>query len=74
MFKGRARDRDLGTGRMLGYAVGHFFNDLCASMWFTYLMIYLENVIQMHSYKAGMLMLIGQVGLREKLVDYRNFR
>uniref|UniRef100_A0A914EFH2 Major facilitator superfamily domain-containing protein 12 n=1 Tax=Acrobeloides nanus TaxID=290746 RepID=A0A914EFH2_9BILA len=59
--EGRTRERDLGTGRMLGYAVGHFFNDLCASMWFTYLMIYLENVIQMHSYKAGMLMLIGQV-------------
>lgn len=30
-------------------------------MWFTYLMIYLEKVIMMHSYRAGFLMLLGQV-------------
>ncbi|VDM74794.1 unnamed protein product [Strongylus vulgaris] len=41
--------------------VGHFYNDLCASMWFTYLMIYLEKVLKFRSSRAGLLMLIGQV-------------
>lgn len=30
-------------------------------MWFTYLMIFLEKVLRMHSFRAGLLMLIGQV-------------
>ncbi|MPC96962.1 Major facilitator superfamily domain-containing protein 12 [Portunus trituberculatus] len=29
-----------------GYGVGHIFNDLCASMWFTYLLVYLHYVLQ----------------------------
>ena len=28
-----------------GYSVGHFLNDCCASMWFTYLLIYLKKVV-----------------------------
>uniref|UniRef100_A0A1I7WY15 Uncharacterized protein n=1 Tax=Heterorhabditis bacteriophora TaxID=37862 RepID=A0A1I7WY15_HETBA len=40
--------------------VGHFYNDLCASMWFTYLMIYLEKVLNFRSSRAGLIMLIGQ--------------
>uniref|UniRef100_A0A0N5APS2 Major facilitator superfamily domain-containing protein 12 n=1 Tax=Syphacia muris TaxID=451379 RepID=A0A0N5APS2_9BILA len=46
---------------MFGYAVGHFYNDLCASMWFTYLMIFLERVIHFRASVAGFLMLVGQV-------------
>lgn len=30
---------------LAGYAVGHFANDLCASMWFIYLSYYLLNVV-----------------------------
>lgn len=41
--------------------IGHFYNDLCASMWFTYFMIYMEKVLKFQSSRAGMLMLIGQV-------------
>jgi Na+/melibiose symporter-like transporter len=47
--------------QILAYSIGHFLNDLCASMWFTYLMIYLEKVVKMLSYQAGLLMLLGQV-------------
>ncbi|KAK6766187.1 hypothetical protein RB195_025846 [Necator americanus] len=54
-------DHDIGWGRKFGYGVGHFYNDLCASMWFTYLMIYLEKVLKFRSSHAGLLMLIGQV-------------
>ena len=46
---------------IFGYSLGHVFNDMCSSMWFTYLMIYLEKVIKMKSWRAGSLMLIGQV-------------
>ncbi|KAK6032878.1 transporter, major facilitator family protein [Ostertagia ostertagi] len=55
------RDHDIEWWRKFGYGVGHFYNDLCASMWFTYLMIYLEKVLKFRSSRAGMLMLIGQV-------------
>lgn len=30
-----------------GYSVGHFANDLCASMWFIYLSYYLLNVVNL---------------------------
>jgi Na+/melibiose symporter-like transporter len=29
------------------YSVGHFNNDLCASMWFIYLSYYLINVVKL---------------------------
>lgn len=48
---------------MLGYGVGHFYNDLCASMWFTYLMIFLERVMYFKASAAGFLMLVGQVNV-----------
>ncbi|KHJ98311.1 transporter, major facilitator family protein [Oesophagostomum dentatum] len=54
-------DHDIVWWKKLGYSIGHFYNDLCASMWFTYLMIYLEKVLKFRSSHAGLLMLIGQV-------------
>lgn len=32
---------------LAGYSVGHFANDLCASMWFIYLSFYLLNVVKL---------------------------
>lgn len=43
------------------YGVGHILNDLCASMWFTYLLLYLHKVARFTSVMAGGLMLVGQV-------------
>lgn len=54
-------DGEISKKTIFGYSLGHIFNDMCASMWFTYLMIYLEKVIKMRSWRAGLLMLIGQV-------------
>ncbi|XP_003788915.1 major facilitator superfamily domain-containing protein 12 isoform X1 [Otolemur garnettii] len=56
----------------LSYAVGHFLNDLCASMWFTYLLLYLHSVSAYSSRGAGLLLLLGQVadGLCTPLVGY----
>uniref|UniRef100_A0AC34FCI7 Major facilitator superfamily domain-containing protein 12 n=1 Tax=Panagrolaimus sp. ES5 TaxID=591445 RepID=A0AC34FCI7_9BILA len=54
-------DGEISKKAIFGYSLGHIFNDMCSSMWFTYLMIYLEKVIKMRSWRAGLLMLIGQV-------------
>ena len=43
------------------YSVGHVLNDLCASMWFTYLLVYLHKVVKFSNTNAGALLLIGQV-------------
>lgn len=45
----------------VAYSVGHVLNDLCASMWFTYLLVYLTFVRQLRPTLAGALLLIGQV-------------
>ncbi|ELU08281.1 hypothetical protein CAPTEDRAFT_96409 [Capitella teleta] len=43
------------------FSVGHVLNDLCASMWFSYLLLFLHNVLQFSNVFAGYLMLLGQV-------------
>ncbi|XP_042884480.1 major facilitator superfamily domain-containing protein 12-like [Penaeus japonicus] len=45
----------------LSFGVGHVFNDLCASMWFTYLLIFYEKVLLFDSTVAGLVLLVGQV-------------
>ena len=42
------------------YGVGHVFNDLCASLWFTYLLLFYHAVIELGNSYAGLLILIGQ--------------
>ncbi|VDK77604.1 unnamed protein product [Litomosoides sigmodontis] len=51
---------ELSGCQIFGYGIGCFYNDLCASMWFTYLLLFLEKVIIMRSSMAGLIMLIGQ--------------
>nr|XP_045625267.1 major facilitator superfamily domain-containing protein 12-like [Procambarus clarkii]XP_045625268.1 major facilitator superfamily domain-containing protein 12-like [Procambarus clarkii]XP_045625269.1 major facilitator superfamily domain-containing protein 12-like [Procambarus clarkii]XP_045625270.1 major facilitator superfamily domain-containing protein 12-like [Procambarus clarkii]XP_045625271.1 major facilitator superfamily domain-containing protein 12-like [Procambarus clarkii]XP_0456252 len=45
----------------LSYGVGHVFNDLCASMWFTYLLMYYEKVLLFSPTMAGLVLLVGQI-------------
>lgn len=45
----------------ISYAVGHVLNDICASMWFTYLLVFFHLVLQFDSTRAGAIMLIGQI-------------
>ncbi|VCW79671.1 unnamed protein product [Gulo gulo] len=67
-----APPQSLSLAARLSYAVGHFLNDLCASMWFTYLLLYLHSVRAYSSRGAGLLLLLGQVadGLCTPLVGY----
>ncbi|KAF2345957.1 Major facilitator superfamily domain, partial [Trinorchestia longiramus] len=44
-----------------GYGVGHVLNDLCSSLWFTYLLIFLNKVERFPNTLAGAVLLIGQV-------------
>ncbi len=48
-------------GQRLAFSLGHILNDLCASMWFTYLLLFLHKVLKFNSALSGILMLVGQV-------------
>ena len=54
----------------LGYGVGHVLNDMCCAMWFTYMLLFFHNVIQMDNFNAGLIVLVGQIadGLSTVLV------
>lgn len=62
--------------KRLSYAVGHFLNDLCASMWFTYLLVYYHTVLGFLDTYAGILLLIGQIadGICTPLIGYESDR
>ncbi|CAL9688423.1 unnamed protein product [Knipowitschia caucasica] len=69
-------DRSLPLCRRLSYAVGHFLNDLCASMWFTYLLVFYHDVLGFKNTFAGLLLLVGQIadGLCTPLIGYESDR
>ncbi|XP_074649966.1 major facilitator superfamily domain-containing protein 12-like [Tubulanus polymorphus] len=58
--------------RKLSYSVGHVMNDLCASMWFSYLLVYYHNIVQFSNNMAGYIMLLGQIAdaISTPLVGY----
>ncbi|KAL2089365.1 hypothetical protein ACEWY4_014053 [Coilia grayii] len=60
--------------RRLSYAIGHFLNDLCASMWFTYLLVYYHSVLGFQNTYAGVLLLAGQIadGICTPLIGYES--
>ncbi|KAM4556676.1 major facilitator superfamily domain-containing protein 12-like [Fundulus diaphanus] len=66
--------RSLAAVRRLSYAVGHFLNDLCASMWFTYLLVFYHSVLGFRNTNAGVLLLVGQIAdaLCTPLVGYES--
>ncbi|KAH0625873.1 hypothetical protein JD844_034228 [Phrynosoma platyrhinos] len=56
----------------LSFAVGHLGNDLCASLWFTYLLLFLHSALGFSAGHAGLLLLAGQGadGIATPLVGY----
>ncbi|CAG0887657.1 unnamed protein product [Darwinula stevensoni] len=46
---------------MIAFGFGHVLNDLCAAMWFTYLLPFLHFVPGSEEKEAGLLTLVGQV-------------
>ncbi|XP_034411628.1 major facilitator superfamily domain-containing protein 12-like isoform X1 [Cyclopterus lumpus] len=69
-------ERSLPALKKLSYAVGHFLNDLCASMWFTYLLVFYHSVLGFKNTYAGVLLLVGQIadGICTPLIGYESDR
>ncbi|XP_029469927.1 major facilitator superfamily domain-containing protein 12 [Rhinatrema bivittatum] len=61
---------------LISYSIGHFLNDLCASIWFTYFLVYYHTVLGFSSSYAGILLLVGQIadGVCTPLVGYESDR
>ncbi|XP_069137806.1 LOW QUALITY PROTEIN: major facilitator superfamily domain-containing protein 12-like [Argopecten irradians] len=53
--------KNLPLSQRLLYSIGHVLNDLTASMWFSYLIIYFHQVKEFNNTLAGYLMMIGQI-------------
>ncbi|XP_066926720.1 major facilitator superfamily domain-containing protein 12-like [Clytia hemisphaerica] len=51
----------LPTSLKLTYGVGHVLNDLCASMWFSYMLLYMHKVVTFNNVNAGFVVLAGQI-------------
>ena len=47
----------MGMWAKVAYGTGHIMNDMCASMWFTYLLIYFHSVLRFDNTLAGLIML-----------------
>ncbi|CAG9764368.1 unnamed protein product [Ceutorhynchus assimilis] len=45
----------------IAYGLGHILNDVCAAMWFSYLLVYFHMVLGFDNGQAGILLLVGQV-------------
>ncbi|KAL4712663.1 hypothetical protein ACJJTC_007960 [Scirpophaga incertulas] len=48
-------------GQNFLYGLGHVYNDLCAAMWFSYMMLFFQAVLDMRAAVAGGMLLLGQV-------------
>lgn len=46
----------------IGFSLGHIYNDLCAGVWFSYTLLFMQNVLQMPGAQAGAMVMLGQVG------------
>ena len=52
--------RDALTGcNFSSYAIGHVYNDLCATAWFSYLLFFLTDVVFLDPADAGFALLAG---------------
>lgn len=54
-------DTSLPLFKKFGYGLGHVLNDLCASMWFTYLLLFFHQILYFENTYAGIILLVGQV-------------
>ncbi len=46
----------------IGFGLGHVYNDLCAGVWFSYTLLFMQGALQMPGAEAGALVMVGQVG------------
>ena len=58
-YQAQGKRDGLTPTNVAAYSVGHFFNDLCAAMWFVYLLWYLKSVVGLSATVAGSCLLSG---------------
>ncbi|XP_053683691.1 major facilitator superfamily domain-containing protein 12-like [Sabethes cyaneus] len=46
----------------IGFGLGHVYNDLCAGVWFSYTLLFMQGALGMPAAEAGALVMLGQVG------------
>lgn len=46
----------------IGFCLGHIYNDLCAGVWFSYTLLFMQGVLQMTGPQAGAMVMLGQIG------------
>lgn len=46
----------------IGFSLGHIYNDLCAAIWFSYTLLFMQGVLGLAAVQAGALVMLGQVG------------
>ncbi|EEB12462.1 conserved hypothetical protein [Pediculus humanus corporis] len=61
MFGNGVKSGELNFSQRVAYGLGHFMNDVCSGMWFTYTLLFYELVLKMPSSIAGLLVCVGQV-------------
>ena len=68
----RTDEATLPWKKRLAYGTGHILNDLCASMWFTYLLLFFHKVLRFDNLYSGVILTSGQVadGLSTVFVGY----
>merc|ERR1719229_677126 len=57
----RTDDATLSWKKRLAYGTGHILNDLCASMWFTYLLLFFHKVLCFDNIYSGVILTCGQI-------------
>lgn len=58
---GRPTKEKLPVKQKFSHGVGHILNDLAASVWFSYLLIYLTKVAGLSNRNSGLVVLLGQI-------------
>nr|CAB3263794.1 major facilitator superfamily domain-containing protein 12-like [Phallusia mammillata] len=69
-------NRELKKREKLCYGVGHVLNDLCASMWFSYLLVFFHEILEFSNSMAGNILLVGQLadGIATPFVGFESDR
>ena len=59
-YSNRFKSNRVPLFKRIAYGMGHVLNDMCAAMWFTYLLIFFHKVLGFENVLAGALLAIGQ--------------
>lgn len=53
------QQRSVQNGQKVAYGLGHVFNDIAATIWFSYTMVFMQEVVGIPPTMAGFLLFFG---------------